>query len=46
MFILYARILQSTVHMISGSMPASLVRGTLFSVQTVLMLYYVIQMLF
>ena len=46
MFILYARILQSTVHMISGSMTASLIRGTLFSVQTVLMLYYVIKMLF
>ncbi len=46
MFILYARILQSTVHMISGSLAATLIRGTLFAVQTVLMLYYVIKMLF
>lgn len=46
MFILYARILQSTVHMISGSLAASLIRGTLFAVQALLMLYYVAQMLF
>ncbi len=46
MYILYARILQSTVHMISGSMAASMIRGTLFTVQNLLMLYYIIKMLF
>ncbi len=46
MYILYARIAQSTIHMISGSLPMSLIRGTLFSVQTLLMVYYVFQMLF
>jgi uncharacterized MAPEG superfamily protein len=46
MYILYARIAQSTVHMISSSQLASLIRGTLFAVQTLLMLYYVFQMVF
>ena len=44
MYIIYARLAQSTVHMISGSQTASLIRGTLFAVQTLLMLYYVFQM--
>ena len=43
MYIIYARVAQSVVHMISGSQPASLIRGTLFAVQTLLMLYYVFQ---
>lgn len=46
MYILYARIAQSSVHMISGSLPASLIRGTLFAAQAILMLYYVFQMVF
>ena len=46
MFILYARIAQSMIHMISSALPMALIRGSLFSVQVILMAYYVIQMLF
>ncbi|RLA47130.1 MAG: MAPEG family protein [Gammaproteobacteria bacterium] len=46
MFILYARIAQSTIHLISSALPMVLIRGSLFSVQVILMFYYVVQMLF
>lgn len=44
-YVLYARLGQSVVHMISGSLPASLLRGGLFTAQVVLMLFYVTQLL-
>lgn len=46
MYVLYSRIAQSVVHMISTSVPMVLVRATLFTVQVVLMLYYSYQLLF
>ena len=46
MFILYARIAQSSIHLISSALPMALMRGTLFSVQVLLMAYYVVKMLF
>ena len=45
MYILYARIVQSTVHMISTSTPMVFIRASLFTVQVVLMLYYAIKIL-
>ena len=44
-YVLYARLGQSAVHMMSGSLPASLLRGGLFTAQVVLMLFYVTQLL-
>ncbi len=44
-YVLYARLGQSVVHMISASLPASLLRGGLFTAQVALMLYYVTQLL-
>ena len=46
MFILYARIAQSAIHLISSALPMVMIRGSLFSVQVILMVYYVVQMLF
>ena len=46
MCVLYARIGQSVVHMISSSLPAVLIRATLFFAQLLLMGYYTVQMLF
>jgi len=40
MYILYARLAQSTVHIISASTPMVFIRASLFTVQVVLMLYY------
>ena len=46
MCVLYARIAQSVVHMISANLPMVLVRGGLFFVQVVLMGWYAWQLLF
>jgi uncharacterized MAPEG superfamily protein len=46
MYVLYARIAQSVVHMISASLPMVLVRGSFFLVQVVLMGWYTCQLLF
>jgi uncharacterized MAPEG superfamily protein len=46
MYVLYARIAQSVIHMISTSFAMVLIRATLFVAQIILMAYYVIQMLF
>lgn len=46
MYVLYARIAQSVVHMISASLPMVLVRGSFFFVQVVLMGWYTCQLLF
>ena len=46
MYLLYARIAQSVIHLISSSLPMVMIRGTLFSVQVLLMVYYVVKMLF
>lgn len=45
MCVLYARIAQSVVHMISANLPMVLVRGSLFFVQVVLMGWYAWQLL-
>lgn len=45
MYILYARIAQSTVHMISTSQIAVWLRATLWGVQLGLMIWYAIQLL-
>lgn len=45
MYILYARIAQSVTHMISTALPMVLLRGTFFSIQLALLLYYIYQML-
>jgi ABC-type bacteriocin/lantibiotic exporter with double-glycine peptidase domain len=44
--VLYARIAQSVVHMISANLPMVLVRGGFFFVQVVLMGWYAWQLLF
>ena len=44
-FMLYARLAQSVVHMISVSVAAVFLRGGLYTAQVVLMLYYVRQLL-
>lgn len=46
MYVLYARIAQSVVHMISTSVPMVLARATFFTVQVLLMLCYGYQFLF
>jgi len=46
MCVLYARIAQSVVHMISANLPMVLVRGGFFFVQVVLMGWYAWQLLF
>lgn len=45
MCVLYARIAQSVVHMISANLPMVLVRGSFFFVQVVLMGWYAWQLL-
>ncbi len=45
MYILYARLGQSVVHMASTAMPMVFLRGGLFTVQVLLLLYYAWQML-
>jgi uncharacterized MAPEG superfamily protein len=45
MYILYARIAQSVIHMISTALPMVLLRGTFFFIQLALLLCYVYQML-
>lgn len=45
MYVLYARIAQSVVHLISASLPMVLVRGSFFFVQVVLMGWYAWQLL-
>jgi len=45
MYVLYARLAQSVVHMVTATVPAVFVRGGLFTVQVLLMLYYVVQLL-
>ncbi|RLA20463.1 MAG: MAPEG family protein [Gammaproteobacteria bacterium] len=45
MYILYARITQSTVHMISTSLAAVLLRATCWVIQLVLLLSYAYQLL-
>ncbi|MFZ2208165.1 MAG: MAPEG family protein [Porticoccaceae bacterium] len=46
MYVLYARIAQSVVHLISASLPMVLVRGSFFFIQVVLMGWYACQLLF
>ena len=45
MYILYARIAQSTVHMISVSLTAVLIRATFFTIQLVLLASYIWQII-
>jgi len=45
MYILYARLAQSLVHVASTAVPMVFLRGGLFTVQVVLMLYYAYQLL-
>ncbi len=45
MYVLYARLGQSVVHMISTAIPMVYLRGGLFTVQVLLLLYYAWQML-
>lgn len=45
MYVLYARIAQSVVHMISTSMVAVLIRATLWTVQLVLLIAYAYQLI-
>lgn len=46
MYVLYARIAQSVVHLISASLPMVLVRGSFFFIQVALMVWYACQLLF
>ncbi len=46
MFVLYARIIQSSIHITSSALPMALIRGALLSVQIILLAYYVVKMLF
>ena len=46
MFVLYARLCQSVVHMTSTAMGMVYLRGGLFGVQVVLLIFYARQMLF
>ncbi|MDH5737085.1 MAG: MAPEG family protein [Gammaproteobacteria bacterium] len=46
MIVLYARLAQSIVHMISTSVPMVLIRALLFALQVLLMLCYAWQLLF
>jgi len=43
-YVLYARLAQSIVHMVSATVPAVFIRGSLFTVQVVLMLFYVVKL--
>lgn len=45
MCVLYARIIQSVIHLISTNLVMVLVRGGLFFAQVALMIYYAVQML-
>jgi len=44
-YVLYARLAQSVVHMVSATVPAVFIRGSLYTVQVLLMLYYVLKLL-
>lgn len=45
MFLVYARVGQSTVHLISTSVPAVMIRGTLFGVQLGILAWLVFQLI-